>query len=475
MRAGSVNGIRYICNDYNELTGAGARIVTPARGPPGFRIPSRFRGPPRGGRLTAESFTFTPAPPIMPAMASDDSGERLKLLETEIERRLSERFAALREEFDRLRLEADRRWFGFLERFDQDLKGVVPAELLGAGEAPRLVERKGLVSAESVRALDLATTQVDVLHKFLDECRRYCSRAALLVSRGGSIGAWKAVGFSQSGGDDEAVRQISMPMVEGGLLSRVMTGNALRLHASNEMSSLLRATRVADGVAIPMVVREKISGALYADVVVGDEGKFDPEALGLLTFMAGLLVDRLASRKLKPAPALRPPEAAKKAEPAGMWMEPGAAEAEAAAPAVEVSAPPAPAMGGPLAPPAPRVEERPSPEPTFVAPDAAVKPPAEPGRRLAGPLADASSGDERREEARRFARLLVSEIKLYNERAVLEGRDRGNLYERLRDDIDRSRQMYEERIPQDVRSGTNYFYEELVQILADGRPEALGL
>ena len=70
-----------------------------------------------------------------------------------------------------------------------------------------------------------------------------------------------------------------------------------------------------------MVVREKISGALYADVVLGEEGKFDPDALGLLTFLAGLLVDRLASRKLKPAPALRVPEVAKKPEPAGMWME----------------------------------------------------------------------------------------------------------------------------------------------------------
>ena len=84
------------------------------------------------------------------------------------------------------------------------------------------------------------------------------------------------------------------------------------------------------------------------------------------------------------------------------------------------------------------------------------------------------SGDERREEARRFARLLVSEIKLYNERAVLEGREGGNLYQRLREDIDRSRQMYDDRIPEDVRSSTNFFHEELVRILADGRPEALG-
>jgi len=84
-------------------------------------------------------------------------------------------------------------------------------------------------------------------------------------------------------------------------------------------------------------------------------------------------------------------------------------------------------------------------------------------------------GDERHEEARRFARLLVSEIKLYNERAVLEGREGGNLYQRLREDIDRSRQMYDERIPPDVRSQTNFFYEELVRILADGRQDALGM
>jgi hypothetical protein len=404
-------------------------------------------------------------------VTSIDPEERLRLLETEIERRLAERFAALREEFDRLRLESDRRWFGFLERFDQDLKGVVPAELL-SGEGAKFVERKGLVAADAARALDQATTQVDVLHKFLDECRRHCSRAALLVSRGGSIGVWKAIGFSQHGGDDEAVRQVSMPLAEGGVLSRVMSGTGLRLHPSNELSSLLRAARIADGIAVPMAVREKISGALYADAVLGEEERFDPDALAMLTFLAGLLVDRLASRKLKPAPALRPLEAAKKSEPAGMWMEPEAG-AEPAPPA-EAAAPPSP-LAEPVSPAAPAPEDRAAaPEPSFVSAGMPRLTP-EPSRRLAGPLAEASSGDERREEARRFARLLVSEIKLYNERAVLEGREHGNLYERLRDDIDRSRQMYEERIPQDVRAGSNFFYEELVQILADGRAESLGL
>ena len=82
---------------------------------------------------------------------------------------------------------------------------------------------------------------------------------------------------------------------------------------------------------------------------------------------------------------------------------------------------------------------------------------------------------KKHDEARRFARLLVSEIKLYNEGKVEQGRKNKDLYERLKEDIDRSRQMYDERIPEDVRKATNYFYDELVRILADGDAAALGL
>lgn len=417
--------------------------------------------------VSAGGFTNGASAPIMPAMTDSDAQGRAKLLETEIERRLSERFAALRDEFDRLRLETDRRWFGFLEKFDQDLKGVVPAELVEAGlQKAAPPARPGAVSVDAARGLDQAATQVDVLHRFLDECRRHCSRAALLVARGGSIGAWKAVGFSGHGGDDDAMRQIALPLSEGGLLARVMTGTAVRLPASNEISALLRAGKVSDAVAIPMVVREKISGALYADAVLGEEETFDPDALAFLTYLAGLVVDRLAARKLKPAPALRVPEAVKKPEPAGMWMNEEAA-VEDLPPSAEVGAEPS------AAPPRPHFEE-PAGEPPALSIESPAIPMPEPSRRLGGPLAT-SVGDERREEARRFARLLVSEIKLYNERVVLEGREGGNLYQRLKDDIDRSRQMYDERIPEDVRGSSNFFYEELVRILADGRPEALGL
>jgi ribonuclease HI len=78
------------------------------------------------------------------------------------------------------------------------------------------------------------------------------------------------------------------------------------------------------------------------------------------------------------------------------------------------------------------------------------------------------------EDAKRFARLVVSEIKLYNEAKVNEGRRHKDIYERLKEDIERGRQMYADRVAPHVRDSTNYFYDELVRILAGGDQGALG-
>ena len=88
----------------------------------------------------------------------------------------------------------------------------------------------------------------------------------------------------------------------------------------------------------------------------------------------------------------------------------------------------------------------------------------------------AHSGEEAlHEEARRLARLLVSEIKLYNEEQVEAGRRNCDIYERLREDIDRSRQMYEERVDPRLVKSTDYFYQELVRILGAGDAKTLGI
>jgi hypothetical protein len=78
-------------------------------------------------------------------------------------------------------------------------------------------------------------------------------------------------------------------------------------------------------------------------------------------------------------------------------------------------------------------------------------------------------------EARRFARLLVSEIKLYNEEEVSNGRHNKDIYNRLKRDIDRSREMYEKRVNPAVAGKMDYLHEELVRILAKEDQELLGI
>jgi len=77
-------------------------------------------------------------------------------------------------------------------------------------------------------------------------------------------------------------------------------------------------------------------------------------------------------------------------------------------------------------------------------------------------------------EAKRFARLLVSEIKLYNEQRVMEGRHNRDLYVRLKRDIDRSREMYEKRISPVVSRKIDYFHDEVIRILGENDPSTLG-
>ncbi|MFL6280756.1 MAG: GAF domain-containing protein [Vicinamibacterales bacterium] len=91
-----------------------------------------------------------------------------------------------------------------------------------------------------------------------------------------------------------------------------------------------------------------------------------------------------------------------------------------------------------------------------------------------GETASPTANDDEVQGARRYARLLVSEIKLYNEGAVRVGRERRDLRTRLHDEIDRARRLYEQRIGSSVPDRDTHFQQELVQTLADGDASLLG-
>jgi hypothetical protein len=77
-------------------------------------------------------------------------------------------------------------------------------------------------------------------------------------------------------------------------------------------------------------------------------------------------------------------------------------------------------------------------------------------------------------DARRFAKLLVSEIELYNKAKVADGRKYKDLYKRLKVDIDRSRQTYEKRFGKTVGKKYDYLHDDLVKTLASNDPSMLG-
>jgi hypothetical protein len=77
-------------------------------------------------------------------------------------------------------------------------------------------------------------------------------------------------------------------------------------------------------------------------------------------------------------------------------------------------------------------------------------------------------------KARRFAKLLVEEIKLYNQSRVVEGKLNRDLYERLKEDIEKSRATYDKRYRETPVASADYFNQELIRILADNDVSLLG-
>ena len=225
-------------------------------------------------------------------------------------------------------------------------------------------------------------------------------------------------------------------------------------------------------------MRVDVSRMDYADIPPKDED-------GDVTDAAATIVPEAEIEEEISEPGA-PVEAAPESETVGETFEPEAYEEpppkEAGEPeqpmeAESVSQEPVdapPPVQMPVEPPGPEEEdeEPESSQSQFLDEPPPVQPVQPPPEE---PEQEVSEDEAHREEARRFARLLVSEIKLYNEEQVERGRESNDIYNRLREDIDRSREMFDKRISAEVRANQDYFTDELVRILADGDPDMLGM
>ena len=113
--------------------------------------------------------------------------------------------------------------------------------------------------------------------------------------------------------------------------------------------------------------------------------------------------------------------------------------------------------------------------PGFVNPPPTVDATAAPAVAVPFDVSQLSEAEQKiHKDARRFAKLLVSEIELYNKTKVAEGRKNWDLYKRLKTDIDRSRLTFEKRFGKALSRQVDYFHDELVKILAANDSEVLG-
>jgi predicted Zn finger-like uncharacterized protein len=70
------------------------------------------------------------------------------------------------------------------------------------------------------------------------------------------------------------------------------------------------------------------------------------------------------------------------------------------------------------------------------------------------------------EKARRFARIIVSDVALYNQETVIEGIRHGTFFELLANDVAEGRDLYEKRVPAAVRAQKDYYQEAFDNFLA---------
>lgn len=335
-------------------------------------------------------------------------------------------------------------------------------------EAPAQPSPRHLLQA--ISAVRQASGQKDILGALLDGAGQFSSRAALFVVRGASVMGWQGRGFAHP--DD--VKNFTLE-VSAGLCARVLEEKAPVRGTAQDLDVAFTSTFGAPQddrvILLPLLLKEKVAAVLYADAGTEGDGQLDDAALEMLVLSSGLWLEIVALR--------RATASQESAEPVAAAME------RAEAPAVE-SVPPAPnpamaTVAEPIPEPEPVVEAvaesepqpkaEPEPAPMAMAAAAAAGPAGMP----ASVQAPASADDEALlRKARRFAKLLVDEIKLYNKPKVQEGKENRDLYQRLKEDIEKSRAAYEKRYGSTVAGAACYFDQEIVQNLADNDRSLLG-
>ena len=436
-------------------------------------------------------------------------------LRREIESYLDSRLGAIRQEIATLQSLLNESLSTFLDRQgDVQMEGSLIASItehlhaahergveLASSQTTRAKASSDMAIIKSaVTEINEQKSQAEVLKALVNRASSFAPRVAFFVIKGDTASGWRGRGFEGTVGD-QSIQEISLQLSSDNVISNAVkslttwSGGPGSHAEDHSLINRLGEEPPQRIVSIPLTVRGKAVAVLYADSAALDSESINLEALETLVAISSTAVELLSvSRAAAPKRAEEAPTPAPEPEPsyspaAEYQPEPEPVPEQASFSGAETieSYQPEPVV------PESIVEAIPADEPAGVFTDSAAEPadawsisppveatPEPAPRRRYGQDADLPvevSGDEERRlhnDARRFARLLISEIKLYNEQKVAEGRSEHDLYDRLREYIDRSREMYDKRVKAEVASRYDYFHGELVNTLAEGDASKLG-
>lgn len=384
--------------------------------------------------------------------------------------------------------------------------------------------------------IDNQRTQTDILNALVNRAASFAPRIAFFIIKNNRATGWRARGLEGTVGD-EAVREISLPLEQRTLISEIVeskqswSGAATAHEDDKGIYNVLGSEQAPERlVAVPLVARGRTVAALYADSADLDADAINLEALETMVRVAGMAVELLATNRpapldartppapqpfMPPPPSVAPPARHASTQPfTNTPPVPSSLDAAQSSMSDASSAPDANNFTGDtnshtsvsransmISSPdsmateattgaldgAPPTTNAPASEETTAPPSVVAETPSQPsplgtartygrgGAQTDLPV-EVTDEEERRfhNEARRFARLLVSEIKLYNEQKVREGRAGADIYLRLTEEIDRSREMYDKRVRHEVAASYDYFHAEVVNTLAEGDDAKLG-
>lgn len=349
------------------------------------------------------------------------------------------------------------------------MEEIAAAPAAGESATPNAVAASGPADlARAVAEIQLGSSQREILRALLDTCARYAARVALFVVKGSHATGWQARGFANSDAVKDFALSEKAPAVARAIGERVVASAPLADFDSRFLREFGKPAS-GEGRVLPLILKEKVAALVYADGGTGAEGSFDGSALELLVLSTSAWLEVNSLRKLASAAhtdsdsaAATPPSPAP-VRPVPAFSDPFASHAPshvmaAAASAHEASAPVASsAAEAALAEPLPIGQAKTAATPETL--PASSTPPDD---------------QEVHHKAQRFARLLVDEIKLYNQAKVSEGRKHKDLYDRLKETIEKSRATYQKRYGNTPAASGNYFQNEIIRSLAEDDLSIMG-